>query len=232
MDGFLAQLAKRLRIPDAEIITGDEIRNWPDGRLQELLEKGILEEIEPGTTVICDQCDKHCSIEPQLRTDPHTGKMVGVHVCRCEEAGGRIEIDLDRLRQWKINKRRLSKLGYNSEKQEPPTKPTRQTARENDALLLCTTLLQYHGFGGRNISFRPATQEELAKKLRWKQHRVSRVIQRSMPAGFWRRYKLACRSDALMGFLTQLDDSVNAEPVSYRPHDPTPHEEQEADHYE
>lgn len=232
MDGFLAQLAKRLRIPDGEIVTADEVRDWPDGKLEELLAQGVLQETEPGTTVVCDQCDERCSIEPHRRTDPQTGRTVGVHICMREGVGGRIEIDLDRLRRWKLNKRKLSKFGYIAERQGSPTKPTRQAARENDALLLCTTLLQHHGFGSRNISFLPATQEELAKKLKWKQHRVSRVIQRSMPVGFWKQYKLACQSEALIGWLIQLDDSVNVEPVSYRPHHPTPHEEQEADHYE
>ncbi len=232
LDRFLTQLAKRLRIPDADIVTADEVRDWPDGKLEELLATGILQEAESGTTVVCDQCDDRCDIEPQRRTDSQTGKIIGVHICMREGSGGRIEIDLDRLRRWKLKKRTLSKLGYIPERQGSRTKPTRQAARENDALLLRTTLLQHHGFGSKNMSFQPATQEELAKKLKWKQHRVSRVIQRSMPVGFWKQYKLACQSEALIGWLTQLDDSVNVEPVSYRPHHPTPHEEQEADHYE
>ena len=231
MNRFLAQLARRFRIPDGDIVTADEAQDWPHGRFQECLDKGILEPIEPGTTVVCDQCDQHCSIEPQRRTDPQTRRVVGVHICMREGAGGRIEIDLDRLRQWRISKRKLSKLGYLRGEGGGTLKRTRQEERTNEALLLCTTLLQHHGFSSEHINFRPATQEELAKNLKWKQHKVSRVIHRSMPAGFWKRYKLACQSDALIGFLTQLDESTNAEPVSYRPHHPTPREEQEADHY-
>jgi hypothetical protein len=115
VDGFLAQLAKRLRIPDADIITGDEVGDWPDGKLEELLAKGVLQEIEHGTTVVCDQCDEYCSIEPQRRTDPQTGKTIGVHICMSEEVGGRIEIDLDRLRQWQVDKKRLWHLVYGLE---------------------------------------------------------------------------------------------------------------------
>jgi len=111
VDGFLAQLAKRLRIPDGEIVTGDEIRDWPDGKVQELVNEGILEQIEPGTTVVCDQCDEHCPIEPPRRTDPRTGKVVSVHNCMHETAGGRIEIDLDRLRRWRISESKLRELG-------------------------------------------------------------------------------------------------------------------------
>jgi len=111
VDGLLAQLARRLRVPDGEIITADEVRDWPDGKLEELLDKGILEETELGTTVICDQCDEHCSIEPERRTNPRTGKTVGVHICLREEAGGRIEINLDRLRRWRISESKLRELG-------------------------------------------------------------------------------------------------------------------------
>jgi len=121
VDGFLAQLVRRLRIPDADIVTGDEIRDWPQGKLQELIAEGILEKMEPGKTVVCDQCAEGCSIEPQLRTNPQTGKIVGFHICLREEAGGTIEIDLDRLRQWQINKRKLWKsvYGFDSEWEVP-----------------------------------------------------------------------------------------------------------------
>lgn len=112
MDGLLEQLARRLRVPDGEVVTADEVRDWPDGKLQELLHEGILAEIEPGTTVVCDQCDERCSIEPQLRTDPHTGKAIGFHICMREEAGGRIEIDLDRLRRWQTDRKRVWHLVY------------------------------------------------------------------------------------------------------------------------
>jgi hypothetical protein len=115
LDDLLTQLAKRLRIPDAEVVTWDEVRGWPDGKLEELLAEGVLQEIEHGTTVVCDQCDEHCSIGPQLRTDPQTGRVVGVHVCLREEAGGRIEIDLDRLRRWQVDKKRLWHLVYGLE---------------------------------------------------------------------------------------------------------------------
>lgn len=129
MDGFLAQLAKRLRIPDADIVTGDEIRGWPDGKLKELLAQGILQEIEHGTTVVCDQCDEHCSIEPQRRTDPLTGKTIGVHICMREGAGGRIGIDLDRLRRWRINGSRLKELGLLRKKTKRVRRKSSQLSR-------------------------------------------------------------------------------------------------------
>jgi len=111
LDRFLTQLARRLRIPDADIVTADEVRNWPDGKLEELLAAGILQETESGTTVICDQCDERCDIEPQRRTDSQTGRIIGVHICMREGTGGRIEIDLNRLRRWKISDDKCKALG-------------------------------------------------------------------------------------------------------------------------
>jgi hypothetical protein len=108
MDKFLAELAKRLEIPGSDTVSDDEIRSWPAGRLVELMKMGILMEIELAKEVVCNQCEKNCSIEPNIRTNPETGKFIGVIVCD----KGRIEIDLDRLRQWKINKRKLWQLVY------------------------------------------------------------------------------------------------------------------------
>jgi DNA-binding CsgD family transcriptional regulator len=137
VDGFLTQLARRLRIPDADVVTGDEIQGWPDGKREELLAQGVLQEIEPGTAVICDQCDEHCSIEPQRRIEPQTGKAIGVHICMREEAGGRIEIDLDRLRQWRINEGKLKELGYLRKKTKRVRRKSSQpTRREQEVYRL------------------------------------------------------------------------------------------------
>ncbi len=137
MDGFLTQLARRLRVPDADVITGDEVRDWPDGRLEELLAEGILQEIEPGTTVVCDQCDERCSIEPQRQTDLLTAKTIGVHICMREEAGGRIEIDLDRLRRWSISESKLRELGLLRKKvKRVRRKSSQPTRREQEAYRL------------------------------------------------------------------------------------------------
>jgi DNA-binding CsgD family transcriptional regulator len=137
VDGFLARLTKRLRIPDADVVTGDEIRDWPEGKFEELLAGGILQEIEHGTTVVCDQCDERCCIEPQRRTDPQTGRTIGIHICTREAAGGRIEIDLDRLRRWRINERKVKELGFLRKKvKRVRRKSSQPTRREQEVYRL------------------------------------------------------------------------------------------------
>ncbi|MFC1792735.1 hypothetical protein ACFL3Q_04030 [Planctomycetota bacterium] len=112
MDKFLQQLADRLQIPNSEIITADETKNWPTGKLDELLEAGILAEIQHSKGVICNECEENCFIEPDIRTNPDTGKATGIFVCTRNPDIGRIEVDLNRLRQWKISGEKLGDLGY------------------------------------------------------------------------------------------------------------------------
>lgn len=231
MDRFLEQLAARLRIPDSEVITGDEVRGWPEGRVEELVKDGVLQEIAPGKTVVCDECDERCSIEPGRRRHPETGALVGLYICTRNPDIGRIEIDLDRLRRWKISKRKLSQLGYSVDGTRNASRQNRQARRENELLLLRAALLAHHGFGTDEVVYQPITQVDLAKRLSWTQSKVSRTIRRGLPQGFWTKYRLACRSDALIGFLTQLDDSVAAEPVDFRPQHPTDREVRTADRY-
>lgn len=166
LDRFLAQLAKRLRIPDADIVTADEVRNWPDGKLGELLAAGILQETEPGTTVICDQCDNRCDIEPQRRTDSQTGKIIGVHICMREGAGGRIEIDLDRLRRWRISENRLKELGLLRKKTKRLRRKSAQPSRREQEVY-------------RLIHVEGKTQSQAAYELGCSAQNVSQVLKKA-----------------------------------------------------
>ena len=112
MNKFLQQLADRLQIPDADIIAADEIADWPDGRFEELVSERILTEIEHAMGVVCNQCEENCYIEPTIRTYPDGSKTVGVFVCTRNPDIGRIEIDLNRLRQWRICKDKLKEMGF------------------------------------------------------------------------------------------------------------------------
>jgi hypothetical protein len=107
-------LAERLQIPDAEVVTADEVAEWPNGKLDELVSSGILTEIEHGKGVVCDRCEENCYIEPDIRTYQQDGETeaIGVYACTRRDDIGRIEVDLNRLGQWRINAQRLSELGY------------------------------------------------------------------------------------------------------------------------
>ena len=112
MDKFLEQLAQRLQIPDADIITADETADWPTGKLDEFVEAGVLAEVPHSKGLICSECEENCFIEPDIRAMPDTGEAVGIFICTRNPDIGRIEIDLNRLRQWKISDQKLSELDY------------------------------------------------------------------------------------------------------------------------
>lgn len=112
MGDFLQQLADRLKTADADVVSADEIADWPVGKIDELVKTGVLEEIQQAKGLVCCECEENCYIEPDVRTHPDTGKATGVYICTNNPDIGRIEIDLDRLKQWKINTQKLSELGY------------------------------------------------------------------------------------------------------------------------
>ena len=217
-------------------MTAEELQDWPEGKLEELLRDSILAEMEPGTTVICDECDERCEIEPQRRTDPRTGRLIGVYVCMREDGGGRIEIALDRLRRWKINGRKLAAMGYRRTKGNSSVRQSRPTKRATEKMQLVGALLAHHGFSddmqSEELNMSPATQTSLGKSLQWGQEKVSRVLKRAFPEGFWTQYRLACKSDVLRGFLKRLeDDTAIVESTCYHPYHPTQREEQASDHF-
>lgn len=205
MDEFLKQLAERLQTYDSEIITADEIADWPEGKLDELVSMGILTRTENAKGVICDQCEENCYIEPDIRTVPKIGKAVGVFVCTRNPDIGRIEIDLNRLRQWRITKKKLSQLGY-GKKRRGVGGQKREEKRQNDILLMQAALLKHHGFEADTFGYEPATQKELQALTKWGQSKVHRVMKAIFGDGPMNAYKRQCRTKAITGFLKRNDD--------------------------
>ncbi len=119
MQETLRQLASRLGVPDGDIVTADEFFGWEDGLRKELLAEGVLRQTENAKKVTCLECGQGCFIEPETRTDPEIGKAVGIYMCSENPEIGRFEVDLNRLRCWKIVKAKLVELGYYREKEIP-----------------------------------------------------------------------------------------------------------------
>lgn len=84
-----------------DIFTADDVRRWPAGALQGLLEMRILREVSWARSLYHDDCERGCLITPDVRKDPRSGRMVGVHFCP-REGGGRITIEAELLRQWQF----------------------------------------------------------------------------------------------------------------------------------
>jgi len=168
VDKFLEQLADRLRTYDSEIVTADETADWPEGKLDELVSEGILNEIQHASGVVCDQCEENCFIEPaDIRTNPDTGKTIGVFVCPRNPDIGRMEINLDRLRQWRINKDKLQQLGLlkKEAKRQKRRISSELTEREREAFTL--------------VHVQNKTQRQAAIEMRCKPQNVSQLLKKA-----------------------------------------------------
>ncbi len=218
MDKFLQQLADRLRIPDSEIITADETEDWPTGKLDELVEAGVLAEIQHSKGVVCRECAENCFREPDIRTNPETGEATGIFVCARNPDIGRIEVDLDRLRQWRINIKRLSQLGYRKSKHGKKSQG-RAMSRQGEILQIRAALLKHHRFDEEAINYEPATQKQLQALTEWGQSKVHRAMKTIFGDNPMNAYKQQCRTEAITGFLKKSDDGSYTVEATHEPID-------------
>jgi len=92
------------RLAAAEVaICADEILRWDKKQWQELLGLGLLRETELAESIVCDQCG-----------DAHWAGVYwvtpGVRACFGCETEGVFDIEIDRLRQWRIDADRVAGL--------------------------------------------------------------------------------------------------------------------------
>jgi hypothetical protein len=92
------------RLAAGEVTIGaDEVRRWDKNQWQEVLGLGLLRETELASSVVCDQCGEAHWAEIYWVTP-------GVKACFGCDAEGVIDIELDRLRQWRIDADRVAGL--------------------------------------------------------------------------------------------------------------------------
>jgi len=84
------------------IFTWDEVKAWPEGELDTFLKLGLLQEISPAKSVICDGCGDGCLEPVEYLDGPHVGQVRAYVVCRSREDIGRIEVIPERVKRWKV----------------------------------------------------------------------------------------------------------------------------------
>lgn len=231
-DERIEQLVRITDNGENSTVYAANLASWSNSDLEEfekrkiLLFRGYSEEIR------CDRCHKRCPAYPKIVEYPD-GQKRGVWHCMDPEDGGRLEFELDELKYWEVNKDKLPK----PTKRNKTATYSRKNQKTAQKTLIISTLLNHHKFGEAeskyDLNFEPLKQEELGRVLGWKQTKVCRALQRCFPAGFWKRYIKNCKTEAVSGFLKQLDDEQTiGEAVSYRPQHPTDTEEKAAREYE
>jgi hypothetical protein len=100
-DDLLRQLTQRAasKVRNDRIVTADEAAAWPEEKFDDLLREGILQEVQPATTVECDACfERHVEVVEYVEGPP--GSELRAYIV-CPESG-RVKVDPQRLRRWEI----------------------------------------------------------------------------------------------------------------------------------
>jgi hypothetical protein len=84
-------------------LVADQVCRWDKRQWQEALELRLLRELELAESVVCDQCG-----------DPHWADVnwwvPGVRACVSCPTEGPVDIEIDKLRQWRIDVSRVAEL--------------------------------------------------------------------------------------------------------------------------
>jgi hypothetical protein len=106
MPDFLRLLWDRADIPEP-VFSAQEVAQWPQGALTQLVRRRLLAEAVPATTATCDACGTdHVEEVNFIEAPPGTGRRAYIH---CPEVG-RVRLPLESLRRWGINFMRLTEV--------------------------------------------------------------------------------------------------------------------------
>lgn len=116
---FWKFLVEHTKLTDSLCISYDELLQWPTDQVEEAKQQGCLVQIDDAEGIICQQCQKHCWKEVEIKQN--NGQSIGSYLCEDEDNSGIITIDINRLQQWKIDKKRLWKqvFSFDSEWRVP-----------------------------------------------------------------------------------------------------------------
>ena len=215
---LLEYLEKKAKLSGDICISYDELAEWSAEQIEQAKQLGCLVQTDDAEEIICRECPKRCSKEIEIRQKED--QSVGVYFCEDEDCAGLIQIDLKRLQQWQINKKKLSQLGYGKKRVKRGEGYNRREKKQNEKLQLLTALLQHHGFDSDEINYTPANQKDLRKLINWSQPKVHRVMKTIFGNSPMSSYKARCKQKTIIGFLNKNEDG------SYTPEAIAPHNEE------
>ncbi|MBT3046001.1 MAG: hypothetical protein KME53_03525 [Candidatus Thiodiazotropha sp. (ex Clathrolucina costata)] len=98
---------------EVHLVGWDIVQQWPGDALGTLLEAGILTDAKPALSVECRECANHCFMD--VHQLPGSDKKTARAFVICDDPEmqgqmGRIEIPMERLRQWKVTALQLAKV--------------------------------------------------------------------------------------------------------------------------
>lgn len=110
----LVDLLGNLRLTDHSIlIDWDTTQQWPDSALDTFLRLGILSSASSAQSLQCHGCEKHCFMDVISLTDKNPKLTRAFIVCDDPEMQhqiGRVNIPLERLKQWQCSIQQLAEV--------------------------------------------------------------------------------------------------------------------------
>lgn len=108
----LVGLLSNLRLTDHSIlIDWDTIQQWPDSALATFVRLGMLTPASSTQSIECRGCEKHCFMDVIILPHDQPTKTRAFIVCddaEMQHQMGRIQIPLNRLKQWQSSVKQLS----------------------------------------------------------------------------------------------------------------------------
>ncbi len=145
LNKHLEALAIREKSDTGNILPAYEVKRWPAGRLEELIELGELIQIEDATSIKCPACSRGCSVEPVRGVNND-----GTEYCEvmCTEEGSP-DIDPFYLKQWQLTEKIRTHL--------PKTKKEQGDTPQHDYII--------KNQGSQHLLIYKGNEEILPKKL-------------------------------------------------------------------
>ncbi len=102
MADVLVELLNRAEILLDGVLTGRDVRSWPDAEIERLVTMGILVNGSMANTIVNDDCDHECTIENTgvIEHPKEPGRMVCLH--RCLNGCGLVLLEPSNFAQWQF----------------------------------------------------------------------------------------------------------------------------------
>ena len=98
---------------ETHLVGWDTVQQWLDGALGTLLDSGILTDAKPALSVECRECTNRCFMDVHQLSGGDNKPARAFVICDDPEMQGqmgRIEIPMERLRQWRVTALQLAKV--------------------------------------------------------------------------------------------------------------------------
>ena len=109
---LLGHILQRLDLVTAEahVFTADEVAGWPREALDFFVNQGLLSATTPANTLECDGCEERCFMPVAFVPANTPIKARPFIVCNQREDIGRVGINPNRLKRWRVDPSLLARI--------------------------------------------------------------------------------------------------------------------------